>query len=228
MQMGTNGQQQGTTQPPPTNGDGTTLHQAAKAAQKEAEAKLRDTWGTPQKLFDQLNAEVLQRKTAIAQARGLQPPTVGFTLDVCAEKWNAKCPTWFGPDSPVGIFDALTQGSIAGHDWFGNFPFSQLEKWLPWVTRWYGPEARAANCLPGIGVGIMPATRTEQAEWQQFIEPYRDKPYVWQQTGFALETRFITTQTEKSPFGRTKFVPPPGIKPSSPQFGTVVLFWSAL
>lgn len=205
-----------------------TLHSAARAEAKALEAKLRDTWGTPQALFDQLNAEVLARKQAIAAARGLPPPTVGFTVDICAEQWNAKCPVWYGPGSPTGVQDTLTQGNIAGQDWWGNFPFSQLDKWLPWVWRWYSAEARAAGLLPGIGYGLMPATRTEQEEWQKFVEPFRDKPHVWQRMGVALETEFITTKTEKSPFGRTKFVPPAGIKPSSPPCGTVILKWSPL
>lgn len=213
-----------------------TLHGDAKEAAKALEAKLRDTWGTPQKLFDEMNAEVLARKMAQAAARGLLAPTVGFTVDVCAEAWNAKvqCATatettpmtmWFGPGSPTRVEDTLTQGNIAGQDWFGNLPFSQLDKWLPWIWRWYGAEARAANMLPNIGVAIMPATRTEQADWQQYVEPFRDKPAVWQQLGVSLETRFLTTRTEKSAYGRTKYVPPPGVKQSSPQFGSVVLIW---
>lgn len=212
--------------------------EAAAAAKKAAELALRDTWGTPQKLFDQLNAEMLILKQARAAARGLAVPDIGFTLDVCAEQWNAKVPCemrdgvvrsmWFGPGSPTGVQDTLVQGNITGHDWFGNFPFSQLDKWLAWAWRWYGPEARAANALPGIGVGLMPATRTEQEEWQTLIEPFRDKEHVAQQMGVRFTTRFITTATEKNKFGRTKFVPPPGVKPSSPQFGTCVLMWEPL
>ena len=37
-------------------------------------------WSTPQNLFDQLNGEF------------------GFTIDVCANSENAKCPVFFSPD----------------------------------------------------------------------------------------------------------------------------------
>ncbi len=215
-----------------------TLAQEAKATAKAREIALRDTWGTPQKLFDELNAEVAALKL---HRLGLQEGTVpGFTLDICAEAWNAKVPCvvapdntrwasmWFGPGSPTQIFDTLTQGNLAGHDWFGNFPFSQLDKWLPYIWRWYSPEAKAAGMWPGIGYGIVPASRTEQEEWQKYIEPFRDNEEVARRMGVKLLTKFITTATEKNPYGRTKFVPPAGIKPSSPQFGTVVLKWIPL
>lgn len=215
-----------------------TLHQEAKAAAKAAELALKDTWGTPQALFDSLNTEVATLKAQRAGVPvGSQP---GFTLDICAEQWNTKVPCvvapdnsrwlsmWFGPGSPTGVLDTLTQGNLTGHDWFGNFPFSQLDKFLPYIWRWYSPEAKAAGAWPGIGYGIMPATRTEQEEWQTYVEPYRDNEELARSMGVAFKTRFITTPTDKSKFGRTKFVPPPGIKPSSPQFGTVVLKWIPL
>lgn len=217
--------------PPPPATD-----EVAKKARKLA---LRDTWGTPQKLFDKLNAEVVAKKAQRAghsTSRGL---VSGFTVDVCAEEWNAKVPCvlgsdgyavsqWWGPGSPTGVLDTLVQGNLAGHDWFGNWPFSKLGDWLKWTWRWYSAEARAAGVLPGFGVGVMPVTRTEQEEWQTLVEPFRDKWHVAQQMGVYLETEFITTATEKNAYGRTKFVPPPGVKPSSPQFGTVILKWNPL
>ncbi len=200
-----------------------TLHQEARKASREAEAVLRDSWGTPQKLFDELNAEVLALKRAVNAAA-----TAGFTVDIAAEAWNAKCAVWFGPGSPTGVQDTLTQGNIAGQDWFCNPPFSQIDKWLGWVWRWYSPQAREQGMLAGIGKMILPATRTEQVEWQTLIEPFRDKPAVAQQFGVELTSRFITTPGGKTPYGRTKFVPPAGVKPSSPQFGSVVLTWRPL
>lgn len=223
---------------PPFTPDATPSALSDEAAKKARELALRDTWGTPQALFDKLNAEVAAKK-AQQQVRVSQGLNGGFTVDVCAEPWNAKVPCvlgpdgrpasqWWGPGSPTGVQDTLTQGNLAGHDWFGNWPFSKLGEWLRWTWRWYSKEARDAGMLAGFGVGVMPATRTEQEEWQTLVEPFRDKWNVAQQMGVYLETQFITTETAKNPYGRTKFVPPPGIKPSSPQFGTVILKWHPL
>lgn len=55
-----------------------------------------DLWGTPQKVFDELNAEF------------------HFTLDPCAIPDNAKCSRYFTPDE-----DGLTQ------DWGGAYSILQ-------------------------------------------------------------------------------------------------------
>lgn len=66
-----------------------------------------DMWGTPQAIFDELNAEF------------------AFTVDVCAIPENAKCERFFTPD-----IDGLSQ------DWRGNIcymnpPYGrQIKKWV--------------------------------------------------------------------------------------------------
>lgn len=64
------------------------------------------TWSTPQWLFDQLHAEF------------------GFTLDVCAQPTNAKCPRYFTPE-----MDGLS------HEWTGviwmNPPYGKtIAQWV--------------------------------------------------------------------------------------------------
>lgn len=65
-----------------------------------------DLWGTPQKLFDELNAEF------------------GFDLDSCALPANAKCPNFFSPED-----DGLTQ-SWQGHTVWCNPLYSQIKAWV--------------------------------------------------------------------------------------------------
>jgi site-specific DNA-methyltransferase (adenine-specific) len=49
-------------------------------------SSITDEWATPQDLFDRLDDEF------------------SFTLDVCADDWNFKCPTYFTKD-----IDGLSQ-----------------------------------------------------------------------------------------------------------------------
>ena len=63
-------------------------------------------WGTPQGLFDPL-----QEKW-------------GFTLDVCAQSWSAKCPEYFTEDE-----DGLLQ-SWAGEKCWCNPPYANPLVWL--------------------------------------------------------------------------------------------------
>jgi len=179
---------------------------AAEAAKKAAEAKIRDSWATPKALFDPLHAEF------------------NFTLDVCAELWNRKLDRYYGPGS--AIVDAF-QASWAGERWWCNPPFSEMDRWLDFAWRWFSPAARQQGLLSQLGVMLLPATRTEQEPWQKLVEPFRDKPHVWQQFGVSLETRFITMPTSKSDYGRVQFDPPPGIKKSSNTAGSVLLIWHA-
>ena len=49
----------------------------------------------------------------------------GFTIDVCAEEWNAKCPTYFNPE-----MDGLKQPWIPPNDgrWWDNSPWGKQYK----------------------------------------------------------------------------------------------------
>lgn len=65
-----------------------------------------DIWATPQKVFDELNAEF------------------HFTLDPCAIAENAKCSKFYTPED-----DGLLQ-DWGGQIVFCNPPFSQMRKWV--------------------------------------------------------------------------------------------------
>lgn len=180
---------------------------AQKAKEKEEEDRLRDSWGTPRKLFDPLHAEFQ------------------FSLDVCAEHWNRKLDTYYGPGSPYAL-DGLA-ASWAGQMWWCNPPFSQIDKWLAYAWRWFSPEARAAGMMSRGGVMLLPATRTEQAEWQTLVEPYLQHE-MWSTIGVMFRARFIAMATTKSKYGRVQFDPPPGLKKSSNTAGSVLLIWRPL
>ncbi len=80
----------------------------------------KDTWGTPQDLFDALDAEF------------------HFTLDVCALPENAKCERFYSPAD-----DGLAQ------DWRGvcwmNPPYGRAIG--PWMQKAYQEAARGATVV---------------------------------------------------------------------------------
>lgn len=96
-----------------------------------------DQWATPPALFRELDAEF------------------HFTLDACAEAWNAKCPRYFSPEQ-----DGLMQ------DWgqevvFCNPPYGRgvTGKWL--AKAWEASRAGATVVL------LIPA-RTDTAWWHDY------------------------------------------------------------
>lgn len=67
---------------------------------------MNERWSTPGRVFDPLNAEFC------------------FTLDVCAEPWNAKCERYFDPK-----MDGLSQ-KWAGTCWM-NPPYGhEIKHWI--------------------------------------------------------------------------------------------------
>jgi phage N-6-adenine-methyltransferase len=84
-----------------------------------------------------------------------------FTLDVAAAAHNAKLPRYF-----TKAQNGLLQ-SWEGERVFGNIPFSKIRPWLE--KAW--SETRAP-----LVVLLVPANRTEQAWWQDLVEPFRDRP----------------------------------------------------
>ena len=105
-----------------------------------------------------------------------------FTLDAAASADNALLPKFFDMKA-----DGLRQ-SWAGEMVWCNPPFSNIGEWVEKASS----EVRA-GCL-GV-VMLLPADRTEQAWWQDFIEPVRDR-------GLGVTTMFIRK--------RVKFGLPPG------------------
>lgn len=81
----------------------------------------------------------------------------GFTLDAAASERNAKLPRYF-----TRADDGLSR-SWAGERVWCNPPYSSIR---PWVEKACLREA-------DLTVLLLPANRTEQAWWQDLIEPER-------------------------------------------------------
>jgi phage N-6-adenine-methyltransferase len=126
----------------------------------------------------------------------------GFTLDVAAAAHNTKCDRYYDREA-----DGLTQSWMGERVWC-NPPYSGIDRWV--LKAWdEHPDA------PLI-VMLLPANRTEQAWWQDHVEPYRDRP------GSPLRVEFLR--------GRFRFLlnGATAIKPNErPPFGCCLLIWDA-
>lgn len=118
-----------------------------------------------------------------------------ITLDVCAERRTAKAERYFGVGSPLGLVDALRAPSWA--------PYTERED-----TGYMNPDFR------------------RKAEWvdkimQEGLPGFAVVPGATEQPWFGdlheTEHAHLSVLT-----GRLAFVPPPGIKESSPREGVVV------
>ena len=115
-----------------------------------------------------------------------------FTVDVAANADNAKCERFYTRED-----DGLIQ-SWAGERVWCNPPYSELRAWT----------AKAHAETDALVVMLLPANRTEQPWWQEYVEPFRD--------GLGrLETRFLA--------GRQKFVGS-GSGGSAPFASVLVIF----
>lgn len=122
----------------------------------------------------------------------------GFTLDVAAATHNAKCDRYFTRD-----VDGLKQ-SWHGEMVWCNPPYSNLGEWVK-------KAHKEAPYTRGI-VMLLPANRTEQAWWQDWVEPFR-------RSG-DIEVEFLR--------GRMRFIKPgqTDIGPNErPPFGCCLLIW---
>ncbi len=153
-----------------------------------------------------------------------------FTLDVAAAPHNAKCDRFYTLQD-----DALEQSWHGEHVWC-NPPYSGLEAWLAkawaeWnILDFRCPRCRASFSLP-LGTNcdaheprrmrplsitlLLPANRTEQAWWQDHVEPFRDRP------GSQMTTHYLRGRRRFIQAGATE------IKPNErPPFGLVVVHYS--
>jgi phage N-6-adenine-methyltransferase len=122
-----------------------------------------------------------------------------FTIDAAANHHNAKLPRyWTEKDN------ALAQ-SWAPERVYCNPPFSTLQPWIEKAWR---------ETLCRLIVMLIPANRTEQPFWQEFIEPYRDK------NGSSLRVRFLPTRIPFLSPGEDEIRPE-----NSPPFGCCHLIW---
>jgi phage N-6-adenine-methyltransferase len=150
---------------------------------QQAASDTVDDRHTPQWLFDELHR------------------AHRFTVDAAASAANAK----------LGRFWTVEDSGLA-HPWAGervwcNPPYSNLKTWVQYAYR----QSRDHGCQ--LIVMLLPANRTEQGWWQDYIEPDRDK-------GRGITTRFLRK--------RLNFGTPtnPGAKyHSSCPFGSVLVTW---
>lgn len=125
-----------------------------------------------------------------------------FTIDAAASIRNAKLERYWTKEQ-----DALSR-SWAGERVWCNPPYSDIAPWVvkAWNEMLFGCE---------LVVMLLPANRTEQAWWQDHIEPCRDN-------GRGLRTEFIRGRTRFIAAGDTE------IKPNArPPFGCVLCIWEA-
>lgn len=137
-----------------------------------------------------------------------------FTIDAAASPDNALLPRFWMHGT-----DALRQPWTGERVWC-NPPYSAIADWV-----WKADKEARSRCP--LVVMLLPADRTEQPWWQDFIEPRRDR-------GDGLVTRFIRK--------RVKFGLPPehpdadkdlangktGDRYRSPPFGCVLVIWGDL
>lgn len=123
-----------------------------------------------------------------------------FTIDAAASPRNAKLGRFW-----TVAEDGLRQSWADERVWC-NPPYSSI---APWVEKaWDEPECP-------LSVLLLPANRTEQAWWQEMIEPYRDR------LGSPLRTEFLG--------GRLRFIAhdKDRVEPNErPPFGCVLLIFA--
>jgi len=125
-------------------------------------------------------------------------------VDVAAEAHNAKLLRYFTPEQ-----NGLEQ-SWSGERVWCNPPYSDIR---PWVEK-----ARQESTRAQLIVMLLPANRTEQAWWQELVEPYRDRRAWWR---LSLKVEFLP--------GRIRFIRSGSIEvgPNErPPFGSCLLIWS--
>lgn len=128
----------------------------------------------------------------------------GFTVDVAAAAHNAKCERYYTIDD-----NGLAQ-SWRGERVWCNPPYSNIGAWVrkAWTEAPYGTGGADLIAM------LLPANRTEQRWWQEWVEPYRDS-----RPGFRV--RFLP--------GRMRFDRPGvviGPKGDRPPFGCCLLIWT--
>lgn len=125
----------------------------------------------------------------------------GFTLDAAASRENAKC------DHFYTIEDNGLAQPWAWHRVWCNPPYSDCAAWVEKA------HLEFSFGRSKLIVMLLPANRTEQKWWQDWIEPFRRKGLI--------ETRFLP--------GRPRFDVPEGTysdpRGNRPPFGVVLVIW---
>ena len=145
----------------------------------------KDDWETPDDLFDIYNT------------------LYHFVLDAAANGVNHKCPMWYGPDSPIQVYDALEADwgphLEKGNIWL-NPPYSRSlqSKFIEKVVREVHPSPHVH--LTHNVVALLPS-RTDTRLFHEWVKPW------------ALHIEFLK--------GRIKFV---GGKSVAPFPSMIVVF----
>jgi phage N-6-adenine-methyltransferase len=129
-----------------------------------------------------------------------------FTIDAAASTANARLPRYWTAGT-----DALSR-SWAGERVWCNPPYSHpsLGRWAEKAWDEWFREGR-----PELIVMLVPANRTEQQWWQNWVEPFRDRA-----TG--LRTEFLPGRMRFLRSGQAE------IRPNErPPFGCCLLIWQA-
>ena len=129
-----------------------------------------------------------------------------YDLDPAACAGAHWAPVWYGPGSATAK-DGLSA------PWFGrvwcNPPYSDCRSWV--AKAWSEWQCiRNADSIESISM-LLPANRTDQAWWQDLIEPYRET--------YIFKTRFLK--------GRMAFAYPGsnGKPKKGSTFGCVLVTW---
>jgi len=126
-----------------------------------------------------------------------------FTLDAAASDDNALCANYYT------VEDNGLERSWGNQRVWCNPPYSDCKAWVEKAWRAWAIEWAFSIVM------LLPANRTEQAWWQDFIEPYRGK---------TIETRFLR--------GRLRFDTPSHSyddpRGNRPPFGNVLVIWRPL
>jgi phage N-6-adenine-methyltransferase len=129
-----------------------------------------------------------------------------FTLDVAATAQNTKCKKFFTPE--LNGLEQMWSGSV-----WCNPPYSDLKSW---VAKAWDEWSYDDDGLQSI-VMLVPANRTEQGWWQDYVEPRRDRQGAYR----PFTTRFIR--------GRLRFIHTgeDSVRMNDrPPFGCVLLIWN--
>jgi phage N-6-adenine-methyltransferase len=148
------------------------------------------------------NPKVDDRETA-PEVFGPLHERFRFTIDVAASAQNAKLPVYCSIEH-----DGLKE-SWSGERVWCNPPYSNIQ---PWVEKAWGEWL--APVRPGLIVMLVPANRTEQRWWQDWIEGERDRDDTY------LHVEFLR--------GRLRFIEPGDteVRPNArPPFGCCLLIW---
>lgn len=134
----------------------------------------------------------------------------GFTLDVAAAAHNAKCSDYLTLEDDALTSDWKTAYGDVSRVWC-NPPYSGLKAWLE--KAW--EQWTKGHC--DLIVMLVPANRTEQVWWQDYVEPFRDGNSKCE---YRLSVEFLR--------GRMRFDRPQAVigpKGDRPPFGCCLLIW---